>query len=67
VKKTKIGGNLGERLKTDFDLKYRKEVPGPGTYKLGATEIGNGTYFLSTYKYTYSHQGITHLLVTFHN
>ena len=47
----RTGGGMGERIKTDFDLKYKKSIPGPGTYKLTATEIGKGSYMLSTYKY----------------
>jgi hypothetical protein len=27
-------------------------VPGPGSYELKATEIKNGHYFLSTFKYS---------------
>ena len=46
----KVGGNFGERVKTDFSLKYHKEIPGPGAYKVTATEMGKGTYWLSTYK-----------------
>jgi hypothetical protein len=31
-----IGGRMGERIKTDFSLKEKKTIPGPGTYKLTA-------------------------------
>lgn len=30
------GGSMHIRLKTDFDLKEKKLVPGPGSYKLSA-------------------------------
>lgn len=35
---------------SDASLRGRKDVPGPGSYKMKGTEIGNGTYYLSTYK-----------------
>lgn len=42
---------MHSRLKTDFDLKEKKLVPGPGSYKLTAMEVGNkGHYPLSNMK-----------------
>lgn len=47
---------MGERIKTDFDMKEKKSIPGPGSYKLNGTEIGNkGLYVLSTLKYFFLH------------
>ncbi len=31
-----IGGKIAERIKTDFDAKEKKAIPGPGAYKLTA-------------------------------
>jgi hypothetical protein len=32
--RSKIGGRMGEKIKTDLQLKYKNSLPGPGTYKL---------------------------------
>jgi len=51
VQNTPKGGGMHSRLKTDFDLKEKKLVPGPGSYKLTAMEVGNkGHYPLSNMK-----------------
>jgi hypothetical protein len=40
---------MGERIKTDFDLKEKVLIPGPGSYRLNAVQIGNkGSYVLSS-------------------
>jgi hypothetical protein len=45
------GGGMYSRLNTDFNLKEKKLVPGPGSYQLTAVEVGNkGRYPLSTMK-----------------
>jgi len=42
---------MGERIKTDFDAKQKILIPGPGSYKLNAIQIGNkGSYVLSSLK-----------------
>lgn len=48
---SKLGGNMGKRISTEPDLKYKRSVPGPGHYKLTVTEMSQtGSYILSTYK-----------------
>jgi hypothetical protein len=50
-KHSHIGGKMGERIKTDPDAKYKRSIPGPGSYKLEATEMKTtGNYILSTFK-----------------
>ncbi len=56
---------MGQRINTDFDLKYKKSVPCPGMYKLTATEIGRGSYLLSTYKQKLNDKETVHLHVIF--
>lgn len=42
---------MGQRIKTDYDEKEKKQIPGPGSYKLNGTEIGHkGAYVLSNLK-----------------
>lgn len=48
--KNRRGGGIGHRIHTDFEHKYKRSIPGPGSYDLKATEIKNGHYFLSTFK-----------------
>jgi hypothetical protein len=49
--RTPIGGQIGQRIKTEPDAKEKRTIPGPGTYKLNATDLSNkGQYILSTVK-----------------
>ena len=44
-----IGGRIGERIMTEPDIKEKMTIPGPGTYKVNATNLSNkGHYVLST-------------------
>jgi hypothetical protein len=46
----KRGGKMAIRLPTEIDVLTKKVTPGPGTYKLNATEMkGSGSYVLSNY------------------
>lgn len=45
------GGKMAVRLPSQIDLLIKKKNPGPGTYKLDATEMkGSGSYIISDYK-----------------
>lgn len=47
--KSMIGGRIGERIMTEPDIKEKMTIPGPGTYKVNATDLSNkGHYVLST-------------------
>jgi len=32
VEKSHRGGGIGQRIKTDYEVKYKRSVPGPGSY-----------------------------------
>ena len=48
---SKRGGRIAAKLPTEIDISLKKKVPGPGTYKLDATEMkSSGSYILSRYR-----------------
>jgi hypothetical protein len=50
--RSRVGGQIGVRLKTEFDANKDKLYPGPGTYKLNVMEMANSSAFvLSTFKF----------------
>ena len=58
VPKSSLGGGMGQRIKTDPNVREKKDIPGPGTYKLTSIEIANqGRYALSNFKYQLTYKG----------
>lgn len=57
AQRIRIGGKMGERIRTDPDARYKATLPGPAAYKLDCTEMKQGNYILSTFKSLSSHPG----------
>lgn len=52
AKRAGVGGGMGPKIITDFQLKYKRSIPGPGTYKLTGNDLcSQGHYLLSHFRY----------------
>lgn len=42
---------MGARINTDFSLKYKRSIPGPGSYQVASTDLCQGHFLLSNFRY----------------